>query len=33
LAELAWARWHNNDVDDTAALAPIYLHVAEPIQS
>lgn len=33
LAELAWARWQNNDVDDAAALAPIYLHVAEPIQS
>ncbi len=31
LAELAWARWQNNDVDDAAALAPIYLHVAEPI--
>jgi len=33
LAELAWARWQNNDVDDEAALAPIYLHMAEPIQS
>ena len=33
LAELAWARWQNNDIDDAAALAPIYLHVAEPIQS
>ena len=32
LAELAWARWQNGDVDDEAALAPIYLHVAEPIQ-
>ena len=31
LAELAWARWQVNDVDDAAALAPIYLHVAEPI--
>ncbi len=31
LAELAWARWQNGDVDDAAALAPIYLHVAEPI--
>ena len=31
LAELAWARWQNNDVDDEASLAPIYLHVAEPI--
>jgi tRNA threonylcarbamoyladenosine biosynthesis protein TsaB len=33
LAELAWARWQNNNVDDEAALAPIYLHTAEPIQS
>ncbi|MBN8656437.1 MAG: tRNA (adenosine(37)-N6)-threonylcarbamoyltransferase complex dimerization subunit type 1 TsaB [Anaerolineae bacterium] len=33
LAELAWARWQDNDVDDVAALAPIYLHVAgTPIQ-
>ena len=31
LAELAWARWQAGDVDDAAALAPIYLHVAEPI--
>jgi len=28
LAELAWARWQNNQVDDVATLAPIYLHVA-----
>ncbi|RJP53187.1 MAG: tRNA (adenosine(37)-N6)-threonylcarbamoyltransferase complex dimerization subunit type 1 TsaB [Anaerolineaceae bacterium] len=28
LAELAWARWQKNQVDDAAALAPIYLHVA-----
>ncbi len=27
LADLAWARWKNNDVDSAAALAPIYLHV------
>jgi len=33
LAELAWARWQNGDVDDEATLAPIYLHVAEPIGS
>jgi len=33
LAELAWARWQNNDVDEAASLAPIYLHVAEPIQA
>jgi tRNA threonylcarbamoyladenosine biosynthesis protein TsaB len=28
LAELAWARWQEDDVDDAASLAPIYLHVA-----
>ena len=28
LAELAWARWQKNDVDDPASLAPVYLHVA-----
>ena len=27
LADLAWARWQNNDVDDAASLAPVYLHV------
>jgi tRNA threonylcarbamoyladenosine biosynthesis protein TsaB len=33
LAELAWKRWQKNDADDTASLAPIYLHVAgAPIQ-
>ncbi|MEP0807419.1 MAG: tRNA (adenosine(37)-N6)-threonylcarbamoyltransferase complex dimerization subunit type 1 TsaB [Chloroflexota bacterium] len=26
LAELAWERWQAGDVDDEAALAPIYLH-------
>ena len=31
LAELAWIRWQAGDVDDAATLAPIYLHVAEPI--
>ncbi len=31
LAELAWARWQTGAVDDEATLAPIYLHVAEPI--
>jgi tRNA threonylcarbamoyladenosine biosynthesis protein TsaB len=31
LAELAWARWQTGDVDDEATLAPIYLHVAEPV--
>jgi tRNA threonylcarbamoyladenosine biosynthesis protein TsaB len=33
LAELAWKRWKGGDVDDDATLAPIYLHVAEPIPS
>jgi tRNA threonylcarbamoyladenosine biosynthesis protein TsaB len=33
LAELAWARWQNSDVDEEASLAPIYLHTAEPIVS
>ena len=33
LAELAWQRWQVGDVDDEATLAPIYLHVAEPIGS
>lgn len=33
LAELAWERWQNNQVDEAATLAPIYLHVAgTPIQ-
>jgi tRNA threonylcarbamoyladenosine biosynthesis protein TsaB len=27
LADLAWARWQKNEVEDPAALAPIYLHV------
>ena len=31
LAELAWVRWQSGQVDDEAALAPIYLHVAEPV--
>lgn len=31
LAELAWARWQRGEVDSLAALAPIYLHIAEPI--
>jgi len=32
LAELAWARWQSGDTDEEASLAPIYLHIAEPIQ-
>jgi tRNA threonylcarbamoyladenosine biosynthesis protein TsaB len=31
LAELAWRRWQDGDIDEAAALAPIYLHVAGPI--
>lgn len=31
LAERAWRRWQAGDVDDRATLAPIYLHIAEPI--
>lgn len=31
LAELAWRRWQAGEVDDRAALAPIYLHVGDPI--
>lgn len=31
LAELAWKRWQAGKVDEIIALAPIYLHVAEPI--
>ncbi len=33
LAQLAWTRFQNGDVDDLASLAPIYLHTAAPIQS
>lgn len=31
LAELAYARWQAGESDNAAALAPIYLHVGEPI--
>jgi tRNA threonylcarbamoyladenosine biosynthesis protein TsaB len=31
LAELAYVRWQNGESDNAAALAPIYLHLAEPI--
>ena len=30
LAEIAWQRWQNNQVDEVISLAPIYLHSAEP---
>lgn len=31
LAELAWERFTSGKIDDAAELAPIYLHVGEPI--
>lgn len=31
LAELAWQRWLNMDVDDVVSLSPIYLHYKEAI--
>jgi tRNA threonylcarbamoyladenosine biosynthesis protein TsaB len=31
LAELAWKRLQAGQVDDPISLAPIYLHVGEPI--
>jgi tRNA threonylcarbamoyladenosine biosynthesis protein TsaB len=33
LAELAWERWQAGTQDDAASLAPIYLHVSDPIPS
>jgi len=33
LAELAWERWQAGRADDPASLAPIYLHVKDPIPS
>lgn len=33
LAELAWKRYQAKDTDDAASLAPIYVHVGEPIPS
>jgi len=33
LAELAWERWQAGAQDDAASLAPIYLHVGDPIPS
>jgi len=33
LAELAWRRWQAGKTDNSASLAPIYLHVVEPIPS
>jgi tRNA threonylcarbamoyladenosine biosynthesis protein TsaB len=31
LAELAWRRWQLGQIDDPITLAPIYLHLTEPI--
>lgn len=31
LAELAWRRWQAGQVDDPVTLAPLYLHVGDPI--
>jgi tRNA threonylcarbamoyladenosine biosynthesis protein TsaB len=31
LAELAWSRWQDGELDDPAVLAPTYLQVGEPI--
>ena len=31
LAELAYQRWQAGSVDDVASLAPLYLHLADPI--
>ncbi len=31
LAQLAWSRWQNMDVDDVVSLAPSYLHYKEAI--
>lgn len=31
LAGLAWQRWQNGQVDATASLSPIYLHIGEVI--
>ena len=31
LAELAFRRWESGQTDPTASLAPIYLHIGEPI--
>jgi tRNA A37 threonylcarbamoyladenosine modification protein TsaB len=28
LAELAWKRWKNGQVDDPIQLSPVYLHIA-----
>jgi len=31
LAEIAWRRWQNGQIDDPASLAPLYIHYNDPI--
>ncbi len=31
LAELAYTQWQSGRVDDVSTLAPLYLHIAEPV--
>ena len=31
LAELGWRRWQSGQVDDPVTLAPVYVHIGEPI--
>ena len=31
LADLAWVRWQKGEVDEPASLAPIYLHMGDPL--
>jgi tRNA threonylcarbamoyladenosine biosynthesis protein TsaB len=31
LAELGWQRWQAGQVDDPVTLAPVYVHIGEPI--
>ncbi len=33
LAEIAWERWQNGQVDEVVSLSPIYLHMNDPIPS
>lgn len=33
LAQMGWVRWQAGQVDDAAALVPLYLHYNEPIPS
>jgi tRNA threonylcarbamoyladenosine biosynthesis protein TsaB len=31
LAEIAWRRWQDGQVDEVVSLAPIYIHIGDPI--